>query len=390
MLFGLKKEKHKTILYLFGIKFSKNNRCKKLENQFNLLSEENFKLRNELDLLNKEFLKLKNDLGKFVKDTKSDNTVFKREKNLLKWNYNYLIEKLGLEDLKDLIFKQKFMYEGNTYIPNINSPKTFNEKILWLKKNVYANNPLVTRIVDKITFKDFVKEKLGEGYTIPLLKVWETVEDINYDELPEQFVLKSNWGGNATQVFIVKDKSKINKEELNWKLREWVAPWYGIYYYSFNDVYKNIKPKIFAEKYIKELEEIDSDYKFFCFNGDPAIFYRANNHSSNRNNKEISYYNLNCEKLELKYDHYKPNSQILTEKPEKFEEMLEVSKKLSADFPFVRVDLYSYKNKLYVGEITFTPGGGFGCYSPVEWDYKLGEMLNLNDLSYKMNEKIEE
>ena len=242
------------------------------------------------------------------------------------------------------------------------------------------DNPLTDFITNKLSFKRYIEEKLGQGHTIPLLGQWSNPYDIDYNTLPDKFVLKSTWGGDGTQVLIVKDKSKIDIEKTNRKIHEWIVEWGNPYYYGYNTIFKNIKPCIIAEEYLEGLGTEFFDYKIFCFNGEPKIIYVASNWTVEH---KMKYYDTEWNELNLKYSDYEDFKQ---EKPKNLDLMLDVAKKLSKQFPFVRVDFYDLKDKIMLSEMTFTPGGGFGKYEPVEWDYKMGEML---DISYLMEKKYD-
>ena len=259
------------------------------------------------------------------------------------------------------------------YELNLDNPKTFNEKIQWLK--LYYHDPLTTICADKYLVRGYIKEKIGEEYLIPLLGVWDKVDDIDFDSLPNQFVLKVNWGSG--QNIIVKDKSKLNIEETKNKLRYWMQPFCNLYYYySFEWQYKNIPPKIICEKYIEQSNESIIDYKFYCFNGEPYFIHIVS--KPHTNDTKVNMYNMNWEKLDLIYDNHKNIEEVNKEyKPSLFDLMIELSKKLSNNFFLVRVDFIIVDNKVYFGELTFTPSNGVLKFTPIEWDYKFGELLEL-------------
>ena len=393
-LFKYEKEKYKKVLYLFVTKTDKyailTDKYSSLTDKYSTLTDKVNNLIDKNKNLEQELSDKTNTLlgaDKIIEKKLNYNTmILTKEKNRFRYTINYLVEKLGFEDIKEIIIRQRFMFGDNVYNPNLKNPKSFNEKILWLCLHYYNENPEIARIGNKITFKDFVKERLGEGYTVPLIKVYDKVEDINYDELPNQFVIKTNWGGDGTQVKIIKDKSKTDIKKLNSEMKEWLMIWNGIYYYNFNGAYKNIEPKLLIEKYIDEFDRDDSDYKFFCFKGEPKLFYIANNWGTAKQ-KKLTYYNMNFENLNIQYNNFIRNKESKIEKPILFDEMVQIARKLSKGFPFVRVDLNPVKDKIYAGELTFTPGGGISTYNPVEWDYKLGEMLDISDIIEEYNNR---
>lgn len=273
---------------------------------------------------------------------------------------------LSLDDKKYIIEHQFEQAVG--YKPNIDNPRSFNEKMQWLK--LYNEDPLLTKCADKYLVREYVKEKIGEEYLIPLLGVWDSPDDIDFDKLPNQFVLKVNWGSG--QNIIVKDKAKLDIEETKTKLREWLSPHSNHYYYSFEWSYKNIKPKIIAEQFIQQLNNDLYDYKFFSYRGKVKNLFVV---SDRFNKKYFDFYDTDWNKLPFeRVYHNSPNGII---KPQNLDRMISLAETLSKDFPFARVDFYDLENKIYFGEITFYPGNGMEAFEPVEWDYKLGEMLTL-------------
>ena len=273
---------------------------------------------------------------------------------------------LSLDDKKYIIEHQFEQAVG--YKPNIDNPRSFNEKMQCLK--LYNEDPLLTKCADKYLVREYVKEKIGEEYLIPLLGVWDSLDDIDFDKLPNQFVLKVNWGSG--QNIIVKDKSKLDIKEAKAKLKEWLKPHSNHYYFGFEWCYKNIQPKIIAEKYIEQIDGNLLDYKIFCNNGNPSfLFVGIDRHKD----LKFNFYDLDFNLLPFKQHYDVSNKKI--QKPECFQEMLNVAKKLSKDFLHARIDLFLIGNKIYFGEITFYHFNGMEPFEPVEWDYKLGEMLTL-------------
>lgn len=264
--------------------------------------------------------------------------------------------------------KYKFMSMLG-YPLDIEHPKTFNEKLQWLK--IYEKNPEYTKMVDKYLFKEYVEEKVGKEYIIPLLGVWDTFEEIDFDELPESFVLKCT--NDAGSTAIIKNKKDINKEKLNEKFSKALKRDYS--YLSREYPYKNVKNRIIAEKYI-ESEKGDEfiDYKMMCFGGKVKLSFTC----SGRNSEDglcVTFYDLNWERLP--FERHYPASKIDIPKPVHYDEMVNIAEKLADGIPFVRVDFYEIDGKVYVGEMTFFPGGGFEEFEPQEWDKKLGDFINL-------------
>lgn len=254
------------------------------------------------------------------------------------------------------------------YKPNIDNPQSFNEKLQWLK--LYNEDPLLTKCADKYLVRDYIKEKIGEKYLIPLLGVWDKAEDIDFDKLPEQFVLKVNWGSG--QNIIVKDKSTIDIEATKQKLQDWLKPEANHYFASFEWCYKNIQPKIIAEEFIEQNDNDLYDYKFLSYNGKVKnLFVISNRYSDMRLDFYDTQWNL------LPFERVYRNSKNGIKKPENFDEMLKLAQKLSEDFIFARIDFYIVNNQIYIGEITFYPGNGTEAFTPQDWDFKLGELIKL-------------
>lgn len=252
---------------------------------------------------------------------------------------------------------------------DLSNPKTFNEKIQWLK--LYDRNPEYTNMVDKYEAKKYVANIIGEEYIIPTLGVWDKFEDIDFEKLPNQFVLKPTH--TSGDVFICKDKKNLDIETARNKMNKWLKRNY--FYCGREWPYKNVKPKIIAEIYIKNKGEVGlKDYKFMCFNGKVKCSFVC----SNRNSEEglnVDFYDLNWNKMPFTR-HY-PNSKENIRKPINYELMIKLSEKLATDIPFVRVDFYEVDGKIYFGELTFYPGSGFEEFSPEKYDKILGDWLEL-------------
>ena len=277
------------------------------------------------------------------------------------------------------------MYEEVGYFPDLENPKSFNEKLNWLKLNY--DNPLAKRCVDKAEFKNYIKEKLGEGYTIPLIGVYEDVNDIDFAGLPDKFVVKSNVIGGGSGVQIVKDKSKLDIDALKYRFNNLLQWWNNLYYYDLSIAYKGVQPKIIIEEYVEQINGQLNDYKFHCFNGEPKMILTVKDRDFN-GGYNIEFVDMDWKRLPFHRGNKK--KLIHSKKPKCFDKMVRISKILSKDFPFVRVDFYEIEGKIYVGELTFTPCGGFGKYDPGEWDYKIGEWLDLSKLEeeYLIKESI--
>lgn len=252
---------------------------------------------------------------------------------------------------------------------DLEDPKTYTEKMQFSK--LFLNSPIKTELTDKLKVREWIKDKIGEQYLIPLLGVWDKVEDIDYEQLPEQFVLKTNHGTRTN--IVVKNKSQLNVKKTNKKLDKWMKTDYT-YTSGFQPHYKDIERKIFAEKYMENTDGTSiNDYKFLCFNGDVYYFWidfdRSDNHKRN-------VYNLNWELQDWNQHDY-GNYQGNVVKPKKFNEMVEIARILCNGFSHVRVDLYYIDDQIYFGEMTFTNGSGFEKITPSEADLMLGELWHL-------------
>lgn len=252
---------------------------------------------------------------------------------------------------------------------DLRNPQTFNEKLQWLK--LYDRNPLYTNLVDKYKVREFISQTIGEEYLIPLLGVWDKFDEIDFGELPNKFVLKPNH--TSGDVFICKDKTKVNFDELRTKVNAWLE---REYYWEHREwPYKNIKPRIFAEKYMVDESGVElKDYKFFCFNGEPKALYVATDRGIDT---RFNFYDMQFNQLPF-MQHYK-NSTKKINKPQGFDEMVILATTLSTGIPHVRVDFYDVNGKIYFGELTFYHLSGLEKFEPEEWDYKLGSWLELPD-----------
>lgn len=273
---------------------------------------------------------------------------------------------ISLKD-KKIIIEHQFKQQAG-YNPNIDNPKTFNEKLQWLK--LYNEDPLLTICADKYLVRNYIKEKIGEEYLVPLIGVYSNADEIDFNTLPDQFVLKVNWGSGYN--IIVKDKTTLNIEETKQKLNKWLEPHSNHYYYSFEFSYKNIEPKIICEKYIQQKNDDLYDYKFMCYNGTIKNLFVVSNR---RNNLYVDFYDLNWNKLpfERKYK----NSPNGIEKPDNLDKLIKLAEIIGKDFPFARIDFYNVNNQIYFSEITFYPGNGMEAFDPIEWDYELGKLIKI-------------
>jgi len=284
------------------------------------------------------------------------------------WSKYYELHKSGDFDLENKKHFLECWFEAQVgYFPNIDNPKSFSEKIQWYK--LYYDDPLIAKCIDKISFKDYIAETLGSEYIIPILGVYLNAEEVDFDKLPNQFVIKANFGSSAKQVIIVTDKSKLDEAATRRTISSWEKPWWR----SAWGGYEFIEPRILIEEYIEQISGQVYDYKFLCFNGDPKYVMVMTDRFKNHT---LDTFDIDWQKQEVAVAGW-PNSESYIERPKNLSKMIEISKKLSKQFPFVRVDFYDLGDKIYIGELTFYPGGGLSRFIPKEWDYKLGEMLIL-------------
>lgn len=254
---------------------------------------------------------------------------------------------------------------------NLEHPETMNEKIQWMK--LHDSTALKSRLTDKYAVREFIKEKIGEKYLIPNLGVWDKFDDIDFDKLPNQFVLKGNHGCGCN--IIVKDKASFDKEYARKKFKKWLKTNYA-FTNGFELHYSAIKPKIIAEKYIEAVDFAAIDYKFICCDAEPILCWVTNKYLDVH---KRSFYRLpdwTLLNLELKDGGAELDKQGVP-KPEKLEEMLQIAKALSEGFPLVRVDLYLVGNDIYFGEMTFTSASGAAEFYPDKWNYILGDKITL-------------
>lgn len=253
---------------------------------------------------------------------------------------------------------------------NLKDPKDFSEKIQWLKK--YYKPPILTQLVDKYEVRSYVSDRVGEKYLNELYGIYKLPEDIDFTTLPEQFILKATHGWNMN--FVVKDKEKLDVTQIKEISRRWLAT--NHYYNTGMEwAYKNIEPRLIAERLMKEKGRHSiTDYKFYCFDGVPRLIHVDTDRGSN--NHSVRYYNLEWERLPFVL---KGNTIAKGDipKPQNFEEMVQVVQKLSADFPFVRVDLYNIEGNIVFGEMTFYPGDGMAQLEPERYNRIYGDYINL-------------
>ena len=291
-------------------------------------------------------------------------TVFNKKKLVGALSRRGFFDLLSDKQFIKLQFKTIFGYSLD-----LNNPKTFNEKLQWIK--LKDRKPIYSTMVDKAEVKDYVAEKIGEQYIIKTLGIWDKFEDIDFDLLPERFVMKCTHDSGG--LVICKEKTTLDFEKTQRKIEKCIKTNY--YKQGREWPYKNVKPRIIAEEYMEDTEVGElRDYKFFCFNGKVKCFKidfdRFIEHRAN-------YFSKNKELLPFGEVVCPPDYNRKLDMPENLDEMIELAEKLAEKIPFVRIDFYSCNHKIYFGEMTFFPASGFGKFIPNKWDRELGDWISL-------------
>lgn len=262
-------------------------------------------------------------------------------------------------------FKQR-----HGYPLNLENPKTFSEKIQWIK--IFGHLEKFSKYVDKYDVREFVKNRCGEELLIPIIGVYKSTDEIDFGSLPKSFIMKATHGSNWS--IIVENKAKINWNSAKEKMDEWVkSNYYYKFKYNMETNYKPLKGRILIEEYIEDPSGDLKDFKFFCYNGEPKYVQVDGNRFTDHRR---DFYDIGWNRLPMKCKY--ENLPQPVDKPEKLDDMIAVCRKLSRDFPFVRVDLYFTSGRNFFGELTFTPENGMKRKTPVEYDYMLGELISLS------------
>lgn len=263
----------------------------------------------------------------------------------------------------------KFEFKRNAgYKLNLEDPKTYNEKLQWLK--LYWNDPKATICADKYSVREYVESKGLKHILNDIYGVYEDVEDINFDELPSKFVMKVTHG--CGQNLVCTDKKLIDWKKEKKRFKKWMN--ISHYYNSLEWVYRDIKPRIIVEKLIETVDgKPPKDFKFFCFDGEPKYLFVASDRGEST--MKFDFYDLEWNHLKVK-NHY-PNSEEIHLKPKELNELIKFSRILADGFPHVRVDYYLEEGRIFFGECTFFHFSGNQPFEPIEFDYKMGEYLEL-------------
>ena len=257
---------------------------------------------------------------------------------------------------------------------NLKNPRTFNEKINWAK--IYDRNPIKTILTDKVLVRDWVEERIGKEYLIPCFGQWENPEDIDYDKLPNSFIIKCNHGCGYN--ILIRDKKKMNVAEIKSRLNIWLKTNYA-FVSGLELQYKNIIPQILVEELLPLDENNDlPDYKFFCFDGQVFCSYVRINSQKGHDDGTLGFFDRNFNLMPYFRASYKPMLQNNVEKPQNYQKMVEIAETLSKGFSHVRVDLYNIKGKIFFGEMTFSTASGIGFFEPDDFDLIMGSKWNIN------------
>ena len=281
-------------------------------------------------------------------------------------------DKLSDEELLKRKYKAVFHRELN-----LDDPKTYNEKLQWLK--LYDRRPIYTTMVDKYAAKKYVADMIGEEYIIPTLGVWDNFDDIDFDQLPDQFVLKCTHDSGG--LVICTDKKTLDKAAAKKKIEKALAR--DFYIRTREWPYRDVPRRIIAEKYMVDESGYElKDYKFFCFDGKMKALFIAKDRSKKDEETKFDFFDEGFNHLPIKNGH--PNSEPPYICPQGFEDMKALAEKLSAGFPHVRVDFYNINGQIYFGELTLYHWSGMTPFEPEEWDYTFGSWI---DLPEKTEEK---
>ena len=256
-------------------------------------------------------------------------------------------------------------------LPDLKNPTTYNEKLQWLK--LHDRQPLYTQLVDKYAVRRFVAERIGGEYLIPLVGgPWDSFDEIDFDALPEKFVLKCTHDSGG--LVICRDKRALDREKARRRIAQSLQQ--NFYYHNREWPYKDVRPRIIAEAYMEDASTSElRDYKFFCFGGEPKMLFVASDRQTAGEETKFDFFDMDYNHLDLRNGH--PNAAVPPEKPAQFGLMRELAQKLSQGIPHVRVDLYEVNGRVYFGEMTFYHWSGMVPFDPPEWDERLGSWIRL-------------
>ncbi len=288
-----------------------------------------------------------------------------------KFRFSYMAARGFYHSMSDEKMLKKLYKNAMGKDLNLENPTTYNEKIQWLK--LYNRKSEYTMMVDKYEVKRYVANLIGEEYIIPTLGVWDKFDDIDFDSLPNQFVLKCTHDSGG--LVICRDKSKFDKKAVRKRIEKSLK--YNYYWSRREWPYKNVKPRIIAEAYMEDSKTQElRDYKFFAFDGRVKALFIASDRSNPTEETKFDFFDACFNHLPLTNGHL--NATVLPEKPQNFELMKDLSAKLSEGIPHARIDFYEVDGKVYFGEITFFHWSGLTPFDPEEWDTVFGSWIDLN------------
>lgn len=286
---------------------------------------------------------------------------------------NYFGSKGYLRFLPDRMYLKLIYYARMGRRLDLDHPTTYNEKLQWLK--LYDRNPEYTQMVDKYEVREYIKNKIGEEYLVPFYGVYDRFEDIDFDQLPEQFILKCTHDSGG--IVICKDKSKLDIPAVKKSINKYLKRNY--YYPGREWPYKKVKPRIICEKYMMDEAGAEiKDYKFFCFHGEPKMLFVT---SDRENDIRFDYYDMDFN--HQNFTQQDKNSDKPIDKPKCFDKMIELARILSKDIIHIRVDFYEIHGKIYFGELTFFNDSGFRRFEPDIQDTVIGRWIQLPPLRSK-------
>lgn len=306
-----------------------------------------------------------------VKRKRAQMRRYNKAKNMSEYEYKAYLCRLYEERMNEHDYTK-----GKTL--NLDNPQSFSEKCQWLK--LYDRDPRKPIYSDKYAVRKIIKDTIGEEYLIPLISIdgrecFSNAKDINFDKLPNQFVIKCNHGSHMN--YIIKDKKSLTKNKIK-KIKKQLNKWLKIDYTFWDALetqYSGIKPCLLIEEYMGFIEEV-LDYKFLCFGGEPKFFWISQKTTTKDSTSSLFNLDFTNAEFQMNLGYIPPCTNI--QKPENFDKMIEIARKLAFDFRFVRVDLYNFNGRIYFGELTFNSSAGYDVPNPVSYDIEVGKLLNIN------------
>lgn len=365
---------------IFGLRKRISNLEKENKNkaeEITLLKKEIKELESNLKFYEQENLRRERELKAEIEGLKKKDASVLNNLETFKSRYGRERYQMRMEmrtNLYKALPEEKYAQEVKNWyllstgkVLDLDNPKTYNEKLQWIK--LFEHNPDKTTLSDKYLVREYVQDKIGEKYLVPLLGVWSNFDEIDFSKLPKRFVLKANHGCGYN--FVVQNKDELDLKDAKEKFDKWITTNFA--YVNFELHYKDIKPLIIAEEYIENENEDLYDYKVWCFNGEPKyIMYLANR----KKGLQMVFYDTEWNRMPFTYSVDVYEGEV--PKPDNLEELLDISRKLSAGFNHVRVDFYRLNDGAYkFGEMTFTSAAGKAMWNPPEYDRILGDMFEL-------------